>query len=133
MKLSEVIKTKRKTLKLSVKDVVAKLSEQGIKVSEKTIYGWESGHRQPDADTFLTLCDIYQIENITKEFGIKNTSAPESLLAEVDQNLEVLIENYKKLNEEGQESLVNYSDVLVSSGKYKRNIKNNPLGMGKEA
>ncbi len=133
IKISDVIKAKRKSLKLSVKDVVAKLSEQGIDISEKTIYGWESGHRQPDADTFLLLCDIYQIENITQEFGIKKSPATEEPSAEDDRERKRLLKNYDDLNEEGREKLLEQSEFLVSSGKYKRNIKNNLPNLGKEA
>lgn len=59
--VAPLLKSKRKDLGLSVRDVLAKLHENGIDVSDKTLYGWESGHRQPDADTFLALCQIYKI------------------------------------------------------------------------
>ena len=38
-------------------------------MAEKTIYGWESGQAQPNADTFMILCDIYHINDVLKEFG----------------------------------------------------------------
>ncbi len=59
--VSKILKTKRKEAGLSVKEVVSTLKLQGISVAEKTIYGWESGNRQPDADTFLALCKVYNI------------------------------------------------------------------------
>ena len=59
--IAPLLKSKRKDLGLSVREVLAKLHEDGIDVSDKTLYGWESGHRQPDADTFLALCQIYKI------------------------------------------------------------------------
>lgn len=74
--ISTFLKTKRKELKFSVKDIVKELSEREINVSEKTVYSWESGHRQPDADTFLVLCDIYNVENLNEEFP-KNKKSPE--------------------------------------------------------
>lgn len=60
--IAALLKERRKARGLSVKDVQAFLLEQGISVSDKTIYGWESGHRQPDADTFLLLCRYYGID-----------------------------------------------------------------------
>ena len=60
--IAALLKERRKARGLSVKDVQAFLLKQGISVSDKTIYGWESGHRQPDADTFLLLCRYYGID-----------------------------------------------------------------------
>ena len=45
------------------------MAERDIKAAPKTIYGWESGQSQPSADTLLTLCEIYNIENILSVFG----------------------------------------------------------------
>lgn len=47
-----------------------------------------------------------------------------------DKQKQTLIDNYDKLNTEGQEKLIDYSDDLVLSQKY---IKNNQNSMGKEA
>lgn len=68
-KVSAILKEKRKGLSLSVKTVLDELRLYGVDISDKTLYGWESGHRQPDADTFLALCQIYGIETLK---GIKN-------------------------------------------------------------
>lgn len=64
--ISLMLKTKRRELKISVKSVLEQLHSYGIDVSDKTLYGWESGHRQPDADTFLILCKIYGIDSISE-------------------------------------------------------------------
>ena len=68
-KISEVLKNYRKLIKLSVRDVSGLLKEKSLNVAEKTIYGWESGQTQPNADTLLMLCEIYNIENILGTFG----------------------------------------------------------------
>ena len=96
MKVSSLIKSKRKELNYSVKDVVSKLSKRGIDVSEKTVYGWESGHRQPDADTFLILCDIYQIANLSDEIS----SSEENEI--VSTNEQEVIKKYRALDEHGK-------------------------------
>lgn len=63
--VAATLKAKRKELNMSVKSVLDALHVNGIEVSDKTIYGWESGHRQPDADTFVVLCQIYGIESLS--------------------------------------------------------------------
>lgn len=68
-KISEVLKNYRKLNKLSVRDVSGILKEKSLNVAEKTTYGWESGQTQPNADTLLMLCEIYNIENILGTFG----------------------------------------------------------------
>ena len=109
MKVSSLIKSKRKELDYSVKDVVSKLSKRGIDVSEKTVYGWESGHRQPDADTFLILCDIYQITNLSDEIS----SSEENEI--ISTNEQEVIKKYRALDEHGKMLVNNVLDL-----EYKR-------------
>lgn len=109
MKVSSLIKSKRKELDYSVKDVVSKLSKRGIDVSEKTVYGWESGHRQPDADTFLILCDIYQITNLSDEIS----SSEENEI--ISTNEQKVIKKYRALDEHGKMLVNNVLDL-----EYKR-------------
>ena len=71
--IAKVLKEYRQKTGLSSKEVTGKLSLHGITVSPKTLYGWESGHSQPDADTLLLLCDIYGIEDIMLAFGYGKT------------------------------------------------------------
>lgn len=82
------LKSKRKALGMSVKEVVDKLSEKEIVVSDKTIYSWESGHRQPDADTFLALCDIYGVSNLNDELQeVKNAPEPATTSSEAKEEI----------------------------------------------
>lgn len=69
--ISFTLRKLRDNAHLSVKEVQEKLSDSGVEVSIKTIYGWESGHRLPDADTFLMLCDIYNSIDILTDFGYR--------------------------------------------------------------
>ena len=48
-----VLKKKRKEAGLSVKEVVLLLQKKGISVSDKTVYSWESGYRQPDVRLYI--------------------------------------------------------------------------------
>lgn len=91
--VAPLLKSKRRELGLSVREVLGKLHEHGIDVSDKTLYGWENGHRQPDADTFLALCGIYQIgsfSNIQK--------APSDLSEEAHK----IAESYERLTDHGK-------------------------------
>ncbi len=77
--VGNILKTKRKECQLSVKEVTEKLHQLGIDISTKTLYGWENGHRQPDADTFLMLCRVYKIDSISEiQPGTQNESTPVS-------------------------------------------------------
>ena len=76
-------------------------------------------------------CLGYTLDDLVDEN--KKSPATEEPLAEDDQERKRLLKNYDDLNEEGREKLLEQSEFLVSSGKYKRNIKNNPPNLGKEA
>lgn len=79
---------------MSVRDVVSELLCKGISISEKTVYGWERGHSQPDADKFVVLCELYGIHDLTSEFGY-NDGQPDILSA---AEMEI-IDKYRKLPE----------------------------------
>ena len=126
--LGEKLKYIRELRKLGQKEV-ADLTG----INHKTISNYENNRSEPDVDKLAAFCRVY---NVSADFFIpinSNTSTVKNLTARDDKTLERLIKNYDSLNEEGQENLLEYSDFLISSGKYKRNIKNNPLYLGKEA
>ena len=67
--IAKVLKEYRKNNNLTVREVAGILENKSMNVAEKTIYGWESGQAQPDADTLLVLCDIYNIDDVLGAFG----------------------------------------------------------------
>ena len=67
--IAKKLKFYRKQNNLLVHDVACQLSIDQNVVADKTIYGWESGQAQPDADILLKLCKIYHIDNILEAFG----------------------------------------------------------------
>lgn len=73
--IAKVLKEARKQNSLSVKEVVGRLRDKSIDVSIKTVYGWENGQSQPNADTLLFLCEIYNIKDILGTFGYNNKPA----------------------------------------------------------
>lgn len=50
------LKASRVNANLSIEDV-----SKALKVTPQTIRRWENGKTQPNASTFLKLCDMYQI------------------------------------------------------------------------
>ena len=45
-----------------------------VGLSGKTISGYESGQRSPDAELFLRLCDIYKVTDVMAEFYGRKSS-----------------------------------------------------------
>ena len=72
--IAKALKELRKQNNLTVREVVAKLENHSKNVAEKTLYGWESGQSQPDADTLLVLCEIYNVNDILTTFGYCNNT-----------------------------------------------------------
>ena len=67
--IARALRYYRKLNNLSVDEVSDYLNAQNIPAKSKTIYGWENGNSQPNADTLMTLCGYYHIENILETFG----------------------------------------------------------------
>ena len=97
MELASFLRQKRKALGLSVKEVQGLLKERGVEYSAKTIYGWEGGLRQPDADTFVLLCLIYGVESFSEISGSSD------VLFTNDEY--VIIQKYRALDERGREAV----------------------------
>ena len=69
IKIAEELKSYGKMNNVIAREITELLEEKSLKVAEKTVYGWESSATQPDADTLLLLCDIYNIDNSLGTFG----------------------------------------------------------------
>lgn len=91
-----MLKYYRKLRNMSVSDVAASLADNDINVAVKTIYGWESGKTQPDADTLLLLCDIYGIDNILDTFGYNTPDTEPVILTSFEKEL---IKKYRSMPE----------------------------------
>lgn len=96
--ISTLLKNRRRDIGFSVKDVLEKLKAHGIDISDKTLYGWESGYRQPDADTFLVLCEIYEINSLTQ---INDTKTAPAYTAEALS----IAKKYDALDEWGRDAV----------------------------
>lgn len=111
-----VLKTRRKELGFSVKYVLEQLKDMGINISDKTLYGWENGHRQPDADSFLILCKIYNVGSINGIDKIPRKTG--EAISFPDGYEEKLIDLYRSLNPSGKERLIETAEDMVKAQKY---------------
>ena len=102
--------------------------------SGKTISAWEKGRGQPDADMLLKLCETYSIDSIADLYGnspnADKKNKPTAECGELTEEEQTLVHNYRELNEEGRQKLLETSDDLVATGKY---TKNNPAQVPKQA
>ena len=115
--IADRLKQYRVAKGLKGKDVAAKLG-----VSPKTVSAWECARAQPDADTLLMLCELYDVESIGVFYG-----TPDGIN---DQNEQVLLALFRQLNAEGQAIAINCVKGLDLTGAYK---KSDSDGMVQEA
>ena len=81
--IARALRYYRKLNNLSVDDVSDYLNAPNIPAKSKTIYGWENGNSQPNADTLMTLCGYYHIENILETFGYSTAQSDETETATI--------------------------------------------------
>jgi transcriptional regulator with XRE-family HTH domain len=90
------------------KEVAEKLISLGAIKSVKSFYNWESGRTQPDADTFMYLCDLYNVKDIMPTFGFAASYPSQSPLSE----------KISRLDNGDLEKAEAYIDGLLSQDKY---------------
>lgn len=105
--IGKMLKHYRKINALSVADVVLELNNKyGVQIAEKTLYGWESNQSRPRCDTFIALCDIYKINNISDIISPSSNFKNFRITAEE----RLLIEQYRK-NREMQQAIRKILDM----------------------
>lgn len=98
--ISSILRQFRKSSDYVAKDVTEKLKQYGINISEKTLYGYESGISMPNANTFIALCLIYNCKNPLS--AIKNQAE--------DPDEAVIIAKYRSLDDRGKSAVRNVLD-----------------------
>lgn len=107
----------RKEYGFSRKEVAEKLHEMGIEISDKTLYGYETGRTSANADMFLALCNIYGIKDIFSTFdydGYNDDGSPQ-----LNQSETIIIEKYRALDSHGRKMV----DFTLEN-EYQRSIAN---------
>lgn len=97
MNVGEKLKFLRENNNMTRKDVADKLKDFGIDISDKTLYGYESGRNSANADMFLTLCKIYKCNNIMEVFS---DTVDDVLFTNAEW---CIIEKYRDLDDHGRE------------------------------
>lgn len=98
--LGTVLQKLRKEANLTAKDVAEKLQIMGYPISDKTLSGYETGIRMPNADVFMALCQIYNCKNILEIFSF--VKAGYSIPTDEEWST---IEKYRLLDEYGKETV----------------------------
>ena len=138
MFLGEMIHNYRKTNQLTLKDFSLKagLSVAYINQLERNRNPKTNAEIIPSFGTFvkvanamgITLDQLLQEVDENQPIGLTSPGSQSDVsLSPSESNL---ITNYRNLNEEGQEKLMEYSEDLLASGRY---IKSDEDGMVEEA
>lgn len=93
-----------------------------LEVTPTRLNYWEKDKREPDVLMIWNIISILKISGnwlIGGDGEIEPTKkAPAGNIGESDFQKQRLIHNYDKLNQEGKDNLVNYSDDLTNLPKY---------------
>lgn len=90
---------------------------------------WKAGGI-PKGDTLSKLADYFQVST-DYLLGRTDDPSPAGMAKEPSPLRSALLGNFDQLNQEGQERLVETSDDMVSSGKYKKSCAHE-LGKAKD-
>ena len=94
--IGDTLKKLREENGMTRKEAADKLKDLGIDISDKTLYGYESGRNSANADMFLALCKIYKCNNI---MGTFSETIEDILFTNNEWNI---IEKYRSLDPLGQ-------------------------------
>lgn len=100
----------RKKNKLTQKELANYLD-----VKNSAVSNWEKGLNSIDIDTLHKACKVFNI-SISDMFGVYSNTSNEIYSLEE----KTIISNFRELNEDGQEKLIDYAEDLVSTNKYKK-------------
>lgn len=64
LKIATLLKQYREQAGLTIREAGKLLGK-----SNQTVSAWENGRGQPDADMFLKLCEVYNVESVSVFFG----------------------------------------------------------------
>lgn len=101
--IGSILKEKRIEAGISVKEISDKLTQEGFKASDKTIYSWESGNSQPTPGALLSMCSIYGVEDILSTFGYDNRDE-NGFIKPTYKDFE-LLEKYHYIDDLGRDSV----------------------------
>lgn len=101
MNFGQALSAVREQMGLSQRELAARMTQQGVPVTNQAISKWEKGTTQPNATQFLTLCHILQVSDVLGTFTDYQRRSP-----------------VEHLNYEGREKVKEYIRLLTCSGLY---------------
>jgi len=122
--IGKTLSVLRRAKSLMQKDVASRLSGYGVNVSAKTIYNWEKGLAQPNADQFLALCDILGVDDVMWQFigahkgpysGL-NQAGRQKAREFIDLLMHIDIYRDEQESETDMPELIRLYDIPVSAG-----------------
>lgn len=108
--IGAIISSYRKKAHISQTELVGRLQEEGIDVSQKSVSAWETGRNEISARVFLHVCRILQIPDCLEEYFGNNPNNPLALL-----------------NDEGKRKALAYIDMLIHPVSYVKETNVIPL------
>lgn len=88
-------------------------------ITQSAISNYENGISSPKEDIMLKMFDILCVEpNFLFKDSFKNSNSYQNIENKKEEHI---IHNYRTLNDEGQDKLIDYSDDLVNTGRYIKN------------
>lgn len=101
--IGAIITAYRKKAHISQTELAEKLLEEGIEVSQKSIFAWETGRNEVSARIFLHICRILNIPDCVEEFFGNNPGDPMAIL-----------------NDLGKQKVLSYINFLVHPVSYRK-------------
>ena len=99
--IGAIISSYRKKAHISQTELVGRLQEEGIDVSQKSVSAWETGRNEVSARIFLHICRILEIPDCLEEYFGSNPKDPLAML-----------------NDEGKQKALSYIDMLAHPVSY---------------
>lgn len=116
--MSEIRERLRKNIQsvIDSSNVSKRKIAESLGVSQAAISNWVTGKNSPDLETLIRFCEMFGV-TLDDIYSVDPTPL------ERDLGKEQLFDNYNALNLTGKMKLVDFSDDLVRSGKYRPYVR----------
>lgn len=107
-----------KNLRIQAGYTQLQVAEKVHKGAAQTVASWENGKSQPDVDTFLQLCELYNVEDILATFR-NSPSKKDSQIPVIPRINASLHNKIDKLDAEDSKELEETVNIWMQRSKYK--------------
>lgn len=98
-----------------------------LEISQSTVAMYENGKREPDFEMLEKIADHFNVDMNYLTGWTEKEVVQELRKNELDHSEEILLGNFRSLNDEGQEKLLDYSNDLIDTGRYIKSDSNAAL------